>query len=117
MSSLRNAVLGLVAVAAVSAPAFTQQQQAQKSPYSPPRSYDGVTLYYPQTGRTVADHLSDQDMKTAMQHAQPVKGPVMIVLSGGQAYVVQDMMEQMPDGSPMVVYFEKRMAGNQARNP
>ncbi|HEX7969887.1 MAG TPA: hypothetical protein VF502_16810, partial [Stellaceae bacterium] len=79
----------------------------------PPQSYDGVTLYYPQTGRMVADHLSDQDMKMAMQHGQPVKGPVMIVVSGGQAYLVQDMAQPMPNGSPMVKYFETRMTGNQ----
>ena len=110
MSGFRNAMLGLIAVAAIAAPAFTQQQ---KSPYGQPQAYDGVTLYYPQTGRMVADHLSDQDMKMAMQHGQPVKGPVMIVMHGGQAYVVQDMAQPMPDGSPKHVYFEKRMSGNQ----
>jgi len=108
MSAFRTAMLGLVAVAAMSTPALTQQ-----SPYSPPKTYDGVTLYYPETGRMVADHLSDQDVKTAMQHGQPVKGPVMIVMSGGQAYLVQDMAQPMHDGSPMVKYFEKRMNGNQ----
>ncbi len=107
MSAFRTAMLGLVAAAAMATPALTQQ-----SPYPPPRVYDGVTLYYPQTGRMVADHLSDQDMQTAMQHAQPVKGPVMIVLSGGQAYLVQDMAQPMHDGSPMVKYFETRMSGN-----
>jgi hypothetical protein len=107
MSVFRTAMLGLVAAAAMATPALTQQ-----SPYPKPGSYDGVTLYYPQTGRIVADHLSDQDMQTAMQHAQPVKGPVMIVLSGGQAYLVQDMVQPMHDGSPMVKYFETRMSGN-----
>lgn len=106
MSAFRTTALGLVA-AAVATPALTQQ-----SPYSPPTSYDGVTLYYPQTGRTVADHLSGQDMQTAIQHGQPVKGPVMIVMSGGQAYLVQDMARPMHDGAPMVKYFESRMSGN-----
>jgi hypothetical protein len=112
MSAFRTAMLGLVAVAAMSTPALTQQTPTQQSPYPPPASYDGVTLYYPQTGRIVADHLSAPDMQTAMQHAQPVKGPVMIVLSGGQAYLVQDMAQPMHDGSPMVKYFETRMSGN-----
>lgn len=106
MSAIRTATLGLIAAAAITTPALTQQ-----SPYPPPKTYDGVTLYYPETGRMVADHLSEQDMQTAMQHAEPVKGPVMIVLSGGQAYLVPDMARPMHDGSPMVNYFETRMAG------
>jgi hypothetical protein len=52
-------------------------------------------------------------VQTATQHGQPVKGPVMVVISGGQAYLVQDMAQPMHDGSPMVKYFEKRMTGNQ----
>ncbi len=110
MSRFRDAIVGLIAVAAISAPAFTQQQ---KSPYGQPQTYDGVTLYYPQTGRMVADHLSDQDMKMAIQHGQPVKGPVMIIMSGGQAYIVQDMAQPMQGGMPMVKYFDSRMMGNQ----
>ena len=106
MSAFRTVALGLIAAAAITTPALTQQ-----SPYTGPKSYDGVTLYYPDTGRIVADHLSEQDMQTAMQHAQPVKGPVMVVLSGGQAYLVQDMARPMHDGSPMVNYFESRMTG------
>ena len=107
MSAVRPVMLGLVAAAAMATPALTQQ-----SPYPPPSSYDGVTLYYPQSGRMVADHLSAQDMQTALQRAQPVAGPVMIVLSAGQAYLVQDMAQPMHDGSPMVKYFETRMSGN-----
>jgi hypothetical protein len=76
MSAIRTAALGLITAAAITTPALTQQ-----SPYPAPKSYDGVTLYYPETGRIVTDHLSEQDVKTAMQHAQPVKGPVMVVLS------------------------------------
>jgi hypothetical protein len=106
MSAIRTAALGLIAAAAITTPALTQQ-----SPYPAPKSYDGVTLYYPETGRMVTDHLSEQDVKTAMQHAQAVKGPVMVVLSGGQAYLIQDMAQPMHDGSPMVNYFESRMAG------
>ena len=53
MSAFRTAMLGLVATAAMATPALTQQ-----SPYPPPTSYDVVTLYYSQTGRMVADHLS-----------------------------------------------------------
>lgn len=106
MSAIRTATLGLIAAAAITTPALTQQ-----SPYPAPKSYDGVTLYYPDTGRMVTDHLSAQDMQTAMQHAQAVKGPVMVVLSGGQAYLIQDMAQPMHDGSPMVNYFESRMAG------
>jgi hypothetical protein len=107
MSAIRTAALGLIAAAAIATPALTQQ-----SPYPAPKVYDGVTLYYPETGRMVADHLSEADMQTAMQHAQPVKGPVMIVLSAGQAYLVQDMARPMHDGSPMVNYFQSRMTGN-----
>jgi hypothetical protein len=106
MSAIRTAALGLIAAAAITTPALTQQ-----SPYPAPKSYDGVTLYYPETGRMVTDHLSEQDVKTAMQHAQAVKGPIMVVLSGGQAYLIQDMAQPMHDGSPMVNYFESRMAG------
>jgi hypothetical protein len=106
MSAIRTAALGLIAAAAITTPALTQQ-----SPYPAPKSYDGVTLYYPETGRMVTDHLSEQDVKTAMQHAQAVKGPVMVVLSGGQAYLIQDMAQPMHDGSPMVNDFESRMAG------
>jgi hypothetical protein len=126
MSAYRYAMLGVLVLAALSVPALTQTpnpssqpqdiqnpasgaSQSTKSPYGLPASYDGVTLYYPDTGRTVATHMNNQDMQMAVQHAMPLKGPVMIVMSGGQPYVVQDMKQQMPDGTPMIVYFEQRM--------
>jgi len=110
MSAIQNTLLALVAVAALAAPAYTQQSPVPKSPSSPyglPTSYDGVTLYYPDTGRTVAGHVNDNDMKMAMRHAKPASGPVMIVLSGGQAYIVEDMSGSMPDGTSMPEYFDK----------
>ena len=36
----------------------------------------------------------------------------MIVMSGGKAYIVDNMMDKMPDGSRMIDYFDKRTYGN-----
>ncbi len=105
MSAIQNTLLGLVVVAALGAPAYTQTSPS--SPYGLPKSYDGVTLYYPDTGRTVAGHVNDGDMKMAMQHAKPMNGPVMVILSGGQAYIVEDMSGTAPDGTAMPDYFDK----------
>jgi hypothetical protein len=108
MSAFRNVFLGLIAVTALSAPALTQSPRP--SPYGPPKTSDGITLYYPKTGRTVSGHLSDQDMQTAVQQGQPVKGPMMVVLSGGQAYVVPDMAaRKMPDATTVIAFFERRI--------
>jgi hypothetical protein len=47
-------------------------------------------------------------MKMAMQHAKPMSGPVMVVLSGGQAYIIEDMSGAAPDGTAsMPAYFDK----------
>jgi hypothetical protein len=47
-------------------------------------------------------------MKMAMQHAKPMSGPVMVVLSGGQAFIVEDMSAAAPDGTPsMPACFDK----------
>jgi hypothetical protein len=106
MPAIQNTLLGLVVVAALAAPAYTQQSPS--SPYGLPKSYDGVTLYYPDTGRTVAGKLNDGDMKMAMQHAKPMSGPVMVVISGGQAFIVDDMSGMAPDGTTsMPAYFDQ----------
>jgi len=102
MSAFRNALLGLTALGAMAVPAFAQA----------PTSYDGVMLYYPETGRMVMGHVDKQSMEMAMKHAKPLNGPVMIVMSGGKAYIVENMMEKMPDGSRMIDYFDKRTYGN-----
>jgi len=102
MSALRNALLGFAALGAMAAPALAQA----------PSSYDGVMLYYPDTGRMVMGHVDKTAMDMAMKHAKPVNGPVMIVMSGGKAYIVDNMMDKMPDGSRMIDYFDKRTYGN-----
>jgi hypothetical protein len=98
MSALRNALLGLAALGAMAAPALAQA----------PSSYDGVMLYYRDTGRMVMGHVDKAAMDMAMKHAKPLNGPVMIVMSGGKAYIVDNMMDKMPDGSRMIDYFDKR---------
>jgi hypothetical protein len=106
MPAIQNTLLGFVVVAALAAPAYTQQSPS--SPYGLPKTYDGVTLYYPDTGRTVTGQLNDGDMKMAMQHAKPMSGPVMVVLSGGQAFIIEDMSGTAPDGTTsMPAYFDK----------
>ena len=102
MSALRNALLGLVALGAMATPALAQM----------PTSYDGVMLYYPDTGRMVMGHVDKASMDMAMKHTKPLNGPVMIVMSGGKAYIVDDAMDKMPDGSRMIDYFDKRTYGN-----
>ena len=102
MSGLRNALLALAALGAMAAPALAQA----------PGSYDGVMLYYPDTGRMVMGHVDKAAMDMAMQHAKPLNGPVMIVMSGGKAYIVDNMMDKMPDGTRMIDYFDKRTYGN-----
>jgi len=102
MSGLRNALFGLAALGTMVAPALAQA----------PSSYDGVMLYYPDTGRMVMGHVDKAAMDMAMKHAKPLNGPVMIVMSGGKAYIVDNMMEKMPDGSRMIDYFDKRTYGN-----
>ena len=102
MSALRNAFFGLMALGAMAAPALAQT----------PTSFDGVLLYYPDTGRMVMGHVDKAAMDMAMKHAKPLNGPVMIVMSGGKAYIVDNMMDKMPDGSRMIDYFDKRTYGN-----
>jgi hypothetical protein len=102
MSALRNALFGLAALGAMAAPALAQA----------PTSYDGVMLYYPDTGRMVMGHVDKAAMDMAMKHAKPLSGPVMIVMSGGKAYIVDNMMDKMPDGTRMIDYFDKRTYGN-----
>lgn len=41
-----------------------------------------------------------------------LSGPVMIVMSGGNPYIVDNMTDKMPDGSRMIDYFDKRTYGN-----
>ena len=102
MSALRNALFGLAALGAMAAPALAQA----------PSSYDGVMLYYPDTGRMVMGHVDKSAMDMAMKHAKPLSGPVMIVMSGGKAYIVDNMMDKMSDGTRMIDYFDKRTYGN-----
>ena len=102
MSALRNALFGLAALGAMAAPALAQA----------PTSYDGVLLYYPDTGRMVMGHVDKTAMDMAMKHAKPLNGPVMIVMSGGKAYIVDNMTDKMSDGSSMIDYFDKRTYGN-----
>ena len=102
MSALRNAFFGVMALGAMAAPALAQT----------PTSFDGVLLYYPDTGRMVMGHVDKAAMDMAMKHAKPLNGPVMIVMSGGKAYIVDNMMDKMPDGSRMIDYFDKRTYGN-----
>jgi hypothetical protein len=102
MSALRNALFGLAALGAMAAPALAQA----------PSSYDGVMLYYPDTGRMVMGHVDKSAMDMAMKHGKPLSGPVMIVMSGGKAYIVDNMMDKMPDGTRMIDYFDKRTYGN-----
>ena len=102
MSALRNAFFGLMALGAMAAPALAQT----------PTSFDGVLLYYPDTGRMVMGHVDKTSMDMAMKHAKPLSGPVMIVMSGGKAYIVDNMIDKMPDGSRMIDYFDKRTYGN-----
>jgi len=102
MSALRNALFGLAALGAMAAPALAQA----------PSSYDGVMLYYPDTGRMVMGHVDQSAMDMAMKHAKPLSGPVMIVMSGGKAYIVDNMMDKMSDGTRMIDYFDKRTYGN-----
>ncbi|HEX6841056.1 MAG TPA: hypothetical protein VF113_06000, partial [Stellaceae bacterium] len=96
------ALLGLAVLGAMAAPALAQA----------PTTFDGVMLYYPDTGRMVMGHVDKGAMDMAMKHAKPVNGPVMIVMSGGKAYIVDNMMDKMPDGSRMIDYFDKRTYGN-----
>ena len=102
MSALRNAFFGVMALGAMAAPALAQA----------PTSFDGVLLYYPDTGRMVMGHVDKAAMDMAMKHAKPLNGPVMIVMSGGKAYIVDNMIDKMPDGSRMIDYFDKRTYGN-----
>jgi hypothetical protein len=102
MPALRNALFALAALGAMVAPALAQA----------PSSYDGVILYYPDTGRMVMGHVDQASMDMAMKHAKPLSGPVMIVMSGGKAYIVDNMMDKMSDGSRMIDYFDKRTYGN-----
>ena len=102
MSALRNAFFGVMALGAMAAPALAQT----------PTSFDGVLLYYPDTGRMVMGHVDKAAMDMAMKHAKPLNGPVMIVMSGGKAYIVDNMIDKMPDGSRMIDYFDKRTYGN-----
>jgi hypothetical protein len=61
MSAFRNVFLGLIAVTALSAPALTQSPRpSPNAPYGPPKTSDGITLYYPKTGRTVSGRSSCQ---------------------------------------------------------
>jgi hypothetical protein len=49
-------------------------------------------------------------LTNGVQHGQPAKRPVMIVLSAGQAYVLPDMVAQtIPDGTTLVEFFERGM--------
>lgn len=102
MSAVRNALLGLAVLGAMAAPALAQA----------PTTFDGVMLYYPDTGRMVMGHVDKAAMEMAMKHAKPLNGPVMIVMSGGKAYIVDNMMDKMPDGTRMIDYFDKRTYGN-----
>jgi hypothetical protein len=102
MSAFRNTLLALAALGAMASPALAQA----------PTSYDGVMLYYPDSGRMVMGHVDKASMDMAMKHAKPLNGPVMIVMSGGKAYMVDNMMDKMPDGSRMIDYFDKRTYGN-----
>ena len=102
MPALRNALFALAALGAMAAPALAQA----------PSSYDGVILYYPDTGRMVMGHVDKAAVDMAMKHAKPLSGPVMIVMSGGKAYIVDNMMDKMSDGSRMIDYFDKRTYGN-----
>ncbi len=102
MSAFRNAMFALAGLAALSVPALADA----------PRSFDGVMLYYPDTGRMVMGHVDKAAMEMAMKHAKPLNGPVMIVMSGGKAYIVEDTMQKMPDGMRMIDYFDRRTYGN-----
>src|SRR5216684_4424180 len=73
MSAFRNALLGFAALGAMAAPALADS----------PASYDGVLLFYPDTGRMVMGHVDKASMDVAMKHAKPLNGPIMIVMSGG----------------------------------
>ena len=72
MPAIQNTLLGFVVVAALAAPAYTQQSPS--SPYGLPKTYDGVTLYYPDTGRAVHSFTPPTDthvVLTLLAHAAP----------------------------------------------
>jgi hypothetical protein len=111
MSHFRNALLGLAALGALAAPALAQSHMTA-APGTSPTTFDGVMLYYPDTGRMVMGHVDKAAMEMAMKHAKPLNGPVMIVTSGGKAYIVENTTEKMADGSRMIDFFDKRTYGN-----
>ena len=60
----------------------------------------------------VMGHVDKASMDMAMNQGKLFNGPVMIVMSGGKAYLVEDMMAKMPDGTRMIDCFDKRTYGN-----
>lgn len=101
MSAFRKAMLGLAAVAAFAVPALAQNMV----------DYGGVLLLYP-NGKMTVSPIDKSSMDMAMKHAKPVTNPMMIVMSGGKTYVVENMNDKMPDGKRMIDYFEQMTYGN-----
>jgi len=71
------------------------------------KANDGVFLYYPETGRMVMGELKGEEMAGALKHAKAVDGPVVVLSHGGKAYIVENPMQAMANGQPMVDFLDK----------
>jgi hypothetical protein len=83
MRTYRRLALGMALAAAMPALAL-----AQGGP-GPGQSY--VELIYPNGKIMMVPIFGKKDLDMMMEHAKPMGGPVMIMMSGGKAYMLEDM--------------------------
>lgn len=96
MAMLQKAMLGLVAVLALSAPAMAQN--AFEGP-----KYMLVTP----DGKMMTGPMRKKDWDEAIKHAQPLQHPVMLMVNAGKMYLVPDMTVKMSNGQSMIDYMSK----------
>jgi hypothetical protein len=99
--------LGKTLLATACALSLSSSVQAE-----PLGSHDGVFLYYPDTGRMVMGQLDKQAMETSMKQTKPLNGPVVVILQGGKAYLVEDPLQKMADGQRMIDFLDRMTYGS-----
>jgi hypothetical protein len=99
--------LGKTLLATACALSLSSSVQAE-----PLGSHDGVFLYCPDTGRMVMGQLDKQAMETSMKQTKPLNGPVVVILQGGKAYLVEDPLQKMADGQRMIDFLDRMTYGS-----